>query len=63
VGIKASTPIPAGFSRTDLAFGDSLNFGPNQPVLLASVIIVDHELGRRLRAMHLKLVRMDPVET
>ncbi len=52
---------PRGFSRTDLEFGDSKDFGPTQPTCLRPMILVDHTLARRLAELRLTGLWMEPI--
>lgn len=38
-----------GFSRTDLGFGDTADFGSTQPVWLRSHVLLDRDTGRMLK--------------
>lgn len=41
--------VPDGFCRTDLEFGDTADFGPEQPVAMRPHLLVDRSTGRRLK--------------
>lgn len=45
--------LPLGFSRTDIEFGDTGDFGPTQPVRIRPNVLVDRETGRMLKSSHL----------
>jgi len=42
--------LPSGFSRTDMEFGDSADFGSTQPVLFRPDVLVDRQTARLLKA-------------
>lgn len=45
--------LQTGFSRTDVGFGDTADFGSTQPVLLRAHVLLDRETGRALKASDL----------
>lgn len=45
--------LPEGFSRTDTEFGDTADFGSEQPVCLRPHLLVDRETGRSLKSADL----------
>lgn len=42
-------PFPSGFSRTDVTFGDTADFGSSQPVLLRPHVLIDRKTGKMLK--------------
>lgn len=42
--------LEPGFSRTDLSFGDTADFGPEQPIWIRPRLLVDEDTGRALKA-------------
>lgn len=42
--------LQPGFSSTDLTFGDTADFGPDQPIRLRPHIVVDRETGQHLKS-------------
>jgi hypothetical protein len=48
--LESSDPLEPGFSRTDLEFGDTADFGPSQPIRLRPDLLVDRGTARRLKA-------------
>lgn len=51
--LDRSEALPEGFSRTETTFGDTADFGSEQPVSLRPHILLDRESGRRLKEAHL----------
>lgn len=48
--LESSEPLESGFSRTDLEFGDTADFGPSQPIRLRPDLLVDRGTARRLKS-------------
>lgn len=48
--LENNEPLEPGFSRTDIEFGDTADFGPSQPVRLRSDLLVDRGTARVLKA-------------
>jgi hypothetical protein len=61
--LRDGRAVERGFSKTDLGFGAAADFGPTQPNHLSPLIIVDHDLGRRLKALRLRGVTLKPIGT
>ncbi len=49
IHLRTGEVLEPGFSRTDLAFGDTADFGPDQPVRLRPHILLDRETARVLK--------------
>jgi hypothetical protein len=48
--LQRSEPLEPGFSRTDVEFGDTADFGPAQPIRLRPNLLVDRGTARLLKA-------------
>lgn len=46
--------LESGFTRTDVTFGDTADFGPHQPKLIRPLILVDEESARTLKSSRLR---------
>ncbi len=53
IHLEEGETLQSGFSRTDLVFGDTADFGPEQPIRLQPVILVDEESARSIKASEL----------
>lgn len=51
--LETSEPLQPGFSRTDIEFGDTADFGPSQPIRLRPNLLVDRATARTLKAADL----------
>ncbi len=49
VRLESSEPLPSGFSRSDIEFGDSADFGSDQPIRIRPLILVDRATSRALK--------------
>lgn len=49
IHLHADEVVPIGFSRTDLVFGDTADFGSEQPVSMRPHFLVDRATGRALK--------------
>lgn len=47
--LESSEPLEPGFSRTDLEFGDTADFGSSQPIRLRPDLLVDRGTARALK--------------
>lgn len=45
--------LPRGFSRTDVEFGDSADFGPSRPIRFGPLVLVDRSTARLLKSTSL----------
>lgn len=54
--------LPHGLSRTNLGYGDTADFGPQQPNHLGPVILADPETAAMLNASGLPGVHFIPIE-
>ncbi len=50
--------LETGFSRTDLEFGDTADFGPEQPIRLRPVLLLDEGSARAIKATELSGVHL-----
>lgn len=41
--------LPSGFSRSDVVFGDTADFGPDQPIRMRPSILLDRDTARRIK--------------
>lgn len=48
--LEVGEPLEPGFSRTDVEFGDTADFGPSQPIRLRPDLLVDRGTARMLKA-------------
>ncbi len=51
--LETNEPLQPGFSRTDIEFGDTADFGPSQPIRLRPNLLVDRGTARALKAVGL----------
>lgn len=51
--LETSEPLEPGFSRTDIEFGDTADFGSSQPIRLRPNLLVDRGTARLLKAADL----------
>lgn len=53
IQLEDGETLEPGFSRTDLVFGDTADFGPQQPIRLQPVLLLDEETARAVKATDL----------
>ena len=51
--LETGESLEPGFSRTDVEFGDTADFGPSQPIRLRPSVLVDRGTARLLKASDL----------